>query len=473
MITPLREPTPPERILPTNGAAEQRLLGATMCDNHLLDEIAFLQPDHFANALHGRIFTTIRQLVERGDVANIVSMARSFEEDPALLEYGGRRYLAQVVAAGAMCGAGEVKTYAQAVFDCHLRRELIRLTEEATAAAYAENLDDPPMGQLERLEAVLQRLAETGQSGAGARSLSTMMAAVMANAQEAYARGDQISGARTGFADLDAMLGGLQPADLVILAGRPSMGKTSFGENIARNAAKAGSAVVFYSLEMSWEQLTARTMAGDAKIAADWARRPAEFNRYVDDLVVAQGDLNPLLFHIDDEASLPVAAMHARARRLKRQHGLGLVVVDYLQLASAARPQGRAEMNRVQEVAEITAALKRMAKDLDVPVLALSQLSRKVEEREDKRPQLSDLRESGAIEQDADVVMFLFREEYYLREPNPADHAKWTAWRDKLNAVHDKAELIVAKNRHGPTATVQLRFDKGTTQFSNLARGFD
>jgi len=232
------------------------------------------------------------------------------------------------------------------------------------------------------------------------------------------------------------------------------MGKTALAENIARNAAKAGSAVCFYSLEMSWEQLTARTLAGEARVAADWSRRPANFNLYVDRLVEAQRRLDPQQFWTDDETALSVAAMHARARRLKRQHGLGLIVTDYLQLASAPRP-GRREMNRVQEVSEITNALKRMAKDLHVPVLALSQLSRQVEGRSDKRPLLSDLRESGSIEQDADVVMFLYRAEYY--EPDNED-------------VRGKAEVIVAKNRHGATTSLELYFDNSTTQFSNLAR---
>jgi replicative DNA helicase len=445
-----------ELLPPTNGEAEQRLLGAFMCDNRLLDDAEILQPEHFANGLHARIFAAIRQVIGRGDVANIVTLRRIFDQDPALEEFGGGRYLVQLVAAGARTTI-EVKGYARLVHDCFLRRELIRLTQEATAAAYREDLDNPPREQIELLESGLSRLAESGQAGAGFRSLSAMMGATLANAEEAYKRGDTMDGALTGFTDLDQVLGGLHPSDLVILAARPSMGKTALAENIARNAAKAGSAVCFYSLEMSWEQLTARTLAGEARVAADWSRRPADFNLYVDRLVEAQRRLDPQQFWTDDEAALSVAAMHARARRLKRQHGLGLIVTDYLQLASAPRP-GRREMNRVQEVSEITNALKRMAKDLHVPVLALSQLSRQVEGRSDKRPLLSDLRESGSIEQDADVVMFLYRAEYY--EPDNED-------------VRGKAEVIVAKNRHGPTTSLELYFDNSTTQFSNLARGFE
>ena len=237
-----------ELLPPTNGEAEQRLLGAFMCDNRLLDDAEILQPEHFANGLHARIFAAIRQVNGRGDVANIVTLRRIFDQDPALEEFGGGRYLVQLVAAGARTTI-EVKGYARLVHDCFLRRELIRLTQEATAAAYREDLDNPPREQIELLESGLSRLAESGQAGAGFRSLSAMMGATLANAEEAYKRGDTMDGALTGFTDLDQVLGGLHPSDLVILAARPSMGKTALAENIARNAAKAGSAVCFYSLE--------------------------------------------------------------------------------------------------------------------------------------------------------------------------------------------------------------------------------
>jgi replicative DNA helicase len=397
----------------------------------------------------------MRRLIEAGRAADPTMLKAVFDQDPALQAHGGAAYLGQLVKAGMYRRARvEVEQLARLVHDCWLRRELILLATEAIEAAYRVDIDNPPMAQVEGLEAGLRRLAEGGQAGPRARSLSAMMAQTLANADAAYKRGDQITGVLTGFADLDKVLGGLHPSDLVVLAARPSMGKSALAENIARNAAKAGGGVCFYSLEMSAEQLTARTLAGEGQVPADWIRRPAEFNRYSDHLVIAQRRLEPVVFYTDDEAGLSVATMHSRARRLKRQHGLDLIVTDYLQLATAPRT-GRREQNRVQEVGEITNALKRMAKDLNVPVLALSQLSRQVEVRTGKRPLLSDLRESGAIEQDADVVMFIYRQEYY--EPDNED-------------VRNLAEVIVAKNRHGPTATVQLFFDNNTTQFSNLAR---
>jgi replicative DNA helicase len=299
-------------------------------------------------------------------------------------------------------------------------------------------------------------------------------------ALDAFKRGDKIAGVTTGFADLDKVLGGLHRSDLVILAGRPSMGKTALAENIARNASKAGKSVGFFSLEMANEQLGSRVLAGESGIPADWVRRADLNQQHFDKLLEAKRQTDDLPLYIDDTPGLSVDAMHARARRWKRQHGLDLIVIDYLQLAQAPRPEGRRDQNRVQEVSEITARSKRLAKDLGVPVLALSQLSRGVENRDDKRPLLADLRDSGSIEQDADVVMFLFRKEYYLQhEPTRrADEKEATftrrvaEWRDELEAARNKAALIIAKNRHGATGSVELHFDGRTTQFSNLARGF-
>lgn len=473
MSTRLREPEPLPRVAPANAEAEQHLLGAVLCDNSLLDCAEILRPEHFYNAMHGRIFEAVRKFIDRGDVADPVTLKPIFDQDPALQEVGGVRYLAQLASAGVFRAARvEVEQLTRIMYDCALRRELILLTEEATTVAYRDPFD-PAKEQIERLEAGLRRLAESGQTGAGFQRLSATTERALEIALDAFKRGDKLAGVTTGFADLDKALRGLHRSDLVILAGRPSMGKTALAENIARNAAKFGKSVGFFSLEMANEQLGSRVLAGESGIPADWVRRADLNQQHFDKLCEAKRQTDDLPLYIDDTPGLSVDAMHARARRWKRQHGLDLIVIDYLQLAQAPSPEGRRDQNRVQEVSEITARSKRLAKDLGVPVLALSQLSRAVEGRDDKRPLLSDLRDSGSIEQDADVVMFLFREEYYLREPDVVDNAAWTKWRDKQQAVHGKAELIIAKNRHGPTTTVQLRFDKATTQFSNLARGFE
>jgi replicative DNA helicase len=404
-----------------------------------------------------RIFAELRKAIERGDVADPVTLKAAFDLDPALEEKGGARYLVQLVQAGMYRRDRiEIELLARIIYESWLQRELIALLEEHSTVAWRCAANDPPMEQIVRLEAALCRLAESGQPGAGFKSFGATMQQILASAQEAYKSGGNMAGVLTGFADLDKMLGGLHSSDLVILAARPSMGKSALAENIARNVTKAGQVTGFYSLEMSRADLGARTMAGEAGVPADWLRRAAEtFNLHVDKLNAVNSRHAALPFYIDEESALSVATMHSRARRLKRQHGLELIITDYLQLATASRPEGRVQQNRALEVGEISGGLKRIAKDLEIPVLALSQLNRRTEDRgKDKRPQLSDLRESGAIEQDADVVLLLFREEYY--HPENED-------------VQGKAEVIVAKNRHGPTGTVNLYFDSRTTQFSNLA----
>jgi replicative DNA helicase len=467
---------PSERVVPNDIEAEQHLLGAFLCNNRLLEYAEILQPLNFYNASHGRIFEQLQKFTERGEVADPVTLKAIFDRDPGLEDKGGARYLVVLARAGAMrADRIEIEQLRKIVRDCSLDRELILLLDEHLTAAWRHSPCDPPEARIERLEAELHRLAESGRPGAGFQPLDTMMEKALVSGEEAYKRGDGIAGVPTGFVDLDRALGGLHPSDMVVLAARPSMGKTALAENIARKAAKVGKAIGFFSLEMSGTQLTGRTLAGEAGVPADWMRRPAEFRQHVDKLVDAKQQLSRLPVYIDDTPALSVATMHARARRLKRQHGLDLIVTDYLQLAHAPRPEGRSEQNRVQEVGEISSGLKRIAKELEVPVLALSQLSRAVEERPDKRPLLSDLRESGSIEQDADVVMFLYREQYYelRREPDKSNEPAHEKWRKKLEAVAGKADVIIAKNRHGPITTVQLHFDERTTQFYNLARGFD
>jgi len=482
-FTPLRGPPDRlERQPPYNTEAEQALLGALLIDNTAFERVGELvKPEHFGNAMHGRIFEAVAKLIERGQEASPVTLKGVFAADEALKMIGGDRYLGQLAGAGAILL--HIEDYARAVRDLYLRRRLIMLGGEVVDAAYSADLDNPAgpfaaAGQIERAEAQLYELAETGLAGSGFAPIGAAMHRAIVMAEAAYKRDAKIVGVPTGFEDLDRLLGGFHRSDLVILAGRPAMGKTALATDLAFNAACNGETAGFFSLEMADAQLGARVLGGVTKIPSDWVRRGGDLNSgQFDKLLKAQQDYGGLPLWIDDTPALSVPGLRARARRLKRQRGLALVVVDYLQLLQPTRPNGRGEQNRVQEVSEITRGLKALAKELDVPVLALSQLSRAVESRDDKRPLLSDLRDSGSIEQDADVVMFIFREEYYLREPDPADaekpaeDPKWAAWRDKLAAVRNKTEIIIAKQRNGPVGVVKLHFDHATTRFSNLAKG--
>ncbi len=373
--------------------------------------------------------------------------------------------------------------------DLYLRRELVALGEDVVNDAFRQDLDDPAREQIERVEKKLFDLATIGETEGGFRAFGTALTSAILNAEAAFKRSGKTVGVATGFVDLDRKLGGLHPSDLVVLAGRPSMGKTALATNIAfyaartylptpasdpRKAAEDGAVVGFFSLEMSAEQLATRILAEESGVSSDRIRRGDVSHEDFDKFVQASQRLAALKLFIDDTPALSVAAVRTRARRLKRQQGLGLIVVDYLQLLRPSN-QSRAQDNRVQEISEITRGLKALAKELDVPVLALSQLSRAVEQREDKRPMLADLRESGSIEQDADVVMFIFREEYYLsreptRRPDEAESKyseRYQEWRERLEKVHGLGEIIVAKQRHGPIGAVKLRFDAETTKFDN------
>src|SRR5690348_11612615 len=409
-VTALRQPGElSPRVPPHNYEAEMALLGAILANNLVFDKVnEFLRPDHFADALHGRIYEAAGKLIERGQIADALTLKSLFDQDPALIEHGGAAYLARL--AGSVVTIINAEDYGRVIHDLHLRRQLIELGEEMVNVAHGQDLDLPATGQIETAEEQLFRLSETG---------------AVKMAEAAVNREGHVTGVTTGLIDLDKKLGGLQPSDLVILAGRPSMGKTALATNIAFNAAQAhmespenGGRVAFFSLEMSAEQLAMRILAERTEISSDRIRR-GEISRDDDftRLVIAAQELQKLPMHIDDTPGLTVPALRTRARRLKRRHGLGLIVVDYLQLMRS--PAGFRNENRVQEVSEITRGLKAIAKELDVPVLALSQLSRAVEQRDDKRPQLADLRESGSIEQDADVVMFIFREQYYHERGEP------------------------------------------------------
>jgi replicative DNA helicase len=475
------EEMPPVRELPHNFEAEQALLGAILINNEAYSRVSdFLRAEHFFDPVNGRIFEAAAKLIERHQVANPVTLKNLFEGDEALADVGGAKYLARLAAAAVtIINAGD---YGRTIFDLHLRRKLIELAETMRAEAESPDLDSDAARQIETAEQHLFDLATTGEYEGGFRTFNDVLAAAIDMAEAAYKREGQLTGTSIGFTDLDKLLGGLQASDLIILAGRPSMGKTALATNMAYNAARLcrfdidangqkkvsdGAVVGFFSLEMSAEQLATRILAEASGVSSDRIRKGDLSNEEFQRVVEANQELVRLPFFIDDTPALSVAQLRTRARRLKRQHGLSMIVVDYLQLLRSTST--RASDNRVQEISEITRGLKALAKELDVPVLALSQLSRAVEQREDKRPQLADLRESGSIEQDADVVMFIYRQEYYLARTEPdlgtEEHEKWQM---KMDEVHNLAEAIIGKQRHGPTGTVKLVFTGELTRFSDF-----
>ncbi len=477
--TPLLRPVEtPARTLPANEEAEQALLGAILINNTAIERVAdFLKPEHFLHPAHGRIYGACLRLREQSRIADPISLRNLFEQDGALTEVGGAQYLETL--ARAVVSVLNAEDYGRTIYDLHLRRQLIAVGEEVVNDAYRHDLDNDASEQIRQAEEKLYGLATDGEFQRGFRRFDDIVLTALDDASRALNRQSRLTGITTGLTDIDRMLGGLQPSDLVVLAARPSMGKTALATNMAFNAARAflesngteGAVVGFFSLEMSAEQLATRILSDHAEIQSEKIRKgemkKADFPR----LAESANFVRKVPFFVDDTAGLTISQLRTRALRLKRTQNLGLIVVDYLQLM---RPSGtqRAD-NRVQEISEITRGLKMVAKDLNVPVLALSQLSRAVEQREDKRPLLADLRESGSIEQDADVVMFIFREAYYVekREPNPGtpEHAEWLA---EMERVHNLADVIVAKQRHGPTGTVRLHFEGAFTRFSNLEQRY-
>jgi len=374
--------------------------------------------------------------------------------------------------------------YGQAIYDTAIRRNLILVGEEMVSVAYDGDVEMTPVKQIEKVEGELFQLAEKGRYDGGFQNFSSALSASIQMAGEAYQRDGGLSGLATGLDDLDRQMGGLQKSDLIILAGRPAMGKSSLATNIAFNIAKAwkgevtpdghtktvnGGVAAFFSLEMSAEQLATRMLAEQAEISSSDIRRGRIHDSQFSKLVDVSNMMSQLPLYIDDTGGLSVAQVAARARRLKRQKGIDFIVIDYLQLLSGSTKAS--SQNRVQELTEITTTLKALAKELEVPIMALSQLSRQVEARDDKHPQLADLRESGSIEQDADVVLFVYREEYYLKNKEPKEGTpEHMTWQGDMEKVHGKAEIIIGKQRHGPTGTVQLSFEAQFTRFGNLAR---
>jgi replicative DNA helicase len=472
------------RVHPHNIEAEQALLGALLVNNEVYDRIASLVNDsHFYDPVHARIFEIAAARIQKNALASPVTLKAYMEDDPGLAELGGPAYLARL--AGAAISIFAARDYAQMVYDLAVRRNLMEIGEEISLKAATVTPDSEPRDQIVEAEQRLYQIGEQGHVESGFQSFLKAVTDAVNVANAAYQRDGGLAGVSTGLIDMDKKLGGLHPSDLLILAGRPSMGKTSLATNIAFNIAKAykkgarpdggegaisGGVVGFYSLEMSAEQLAARILSEAAQVPSEQIRRgdmtEEEFRRFVE----AAKALESCPLYIDDTPALPISQLAARARRLKRQHGLDVLIVDYLQLVRPAS----AKDSRVNEVSEITQGLKAIAKELNIPVMALSQLSRQVENREDKRPQLSDLRESGSIEQDADVVMFVFREEYYKEREKPGEHdvEAMMKWQEEMSRLHGKAEVVIGKQRHGPIGTVELAFEGRFTRFSNLAKNY-
>ena len=470
------------RTAPHNIEAEQSLLGAILVNNEALYRVSdFLEPIHFFEPIHQQIFEIGRSLIRTGKLASPVTLKTFLPADANIAGLSLPQYLARLAAeATTIINAAD---YGRAIYDLAIRRELIQVGEDMVNVAFDAPVDFAPRAQIEDAERRLYELAESGRYDGGFQRFAQALTVAVDMAAKAFQRDGKLSGIATGLRDLDTKMGGLQSSDLIIVAGRPGMGKTALATNIAYNVAKAhraevqadgtmksinGGIVGFFSCEMSAEQLATRILAEQTSISSSSIRRggitEADFEKIRDYSI----ELQSLPLYVDETGGLSISQLTARARRLKRQKGLDLIVVDYIQLLQGS---GKRSDNRVQEVTEITTSLKALAKELNVPVIALSQLSRQVESRDDKRPQLSDLRESGSIEQDADVVMFVFREEYYLANKEPrVGTPEYEKWQLDMSLVHGKAEVIIGKQRHGPTGTVELQFEGQFTRFGDLAQ---
>ena len=471
---------PDYRQAPHNLEAEMALLGAILVNNEACDRVAgFLQPEHFHEALHARIYEAASILIRGGKLASPVTLKTYFDNDETLAEIGGPAYLARLAASATTIINAE--EYGRTVYELAQRRQLINIGTDIVNDSFDTQVDTTTRDLIEQAEQSLYEIAESGRFGQGFQPFGTALTQSIDMAAAAYQRDGGLSGLSCGLKDLDERMGGLQSSDLIILAARPAMGKSSLAANIAYHVAKNfdaehnpdgtvhvknGGVVAFFSLEMSSEQLATRIISEQSGISSEKIRRGKIDEQEFHKLVEVSQELQSLPLYLDDTGGLAIAQVAARARRLKRQRGLGLIIIDYLQLLTGS--SRRSSENRVQEITEITTSLKALAKELNVPIMALSQLSRQVENRDDKRPQLADLRESGSIEQDADVVMFIYREEYYLARKEPrAGSAEHIEWQEEMDRTHGLAEVIIGKQRHGPTGTVPLQFDANLTRFSN------
>jgi len=469
------------RTAPHNIEVEQALLGAILVNNDAYYRVSdFLKADHFMEALHGEIYRVAAEMIRANKTANPVTIKTFLPADEQVGDMSIAQYLARLAAEATTIINAE--DYGRSIFDLATRRNLITIGEDMVNIAYDAPIETSPSDQIEDAERRLFDLAEKGGSDAGFSTFGNAMNIALDMAAAAYQRDGGLSGIATDIQALDQRMGGLQPSDLIVLAGRPGMGKTSLATNIAFNIAHNykgdveadgspstldGGVVGFFSLEMSSEQLATRIISEQAEVSSSKIRRgeitEADFTK----LTICANEMSKVPLYIDETGGISIAQLAARARRLKRQKGLDLLIIDYIQLMQGSAKNAG---NRVQEVTEITTGLKALAKELGIPVIALSQLSRQVENRDDKRPQLSDLRESGSIEQDADVVLFVYREEYYLQNGEPEEGTEeWLKWKEKLDRARGRAEVIIAKQRHGPTGTAQLGFQGEFTRFSDIA----
>lgn len=471
------------RHSPHNIEVEQALLGAILINNEAFYRVSdFLEPVHFFDPLHRDIFEKCAQLIRMGKIADPRTIKSFLEEKQTIGEITVAEYLTRLAYEAATIINAE--DYGRTVYDLAIRRSLITIGEDMVNIAYDAPVDMGPRGQIEDAERRLYELAEAGQFNTGFMGFNEALKTAVDMASAAFQRTGHLSGLATGLADMDRLMGGLQASDLIILAARPGMGKTSLATNIAYNIAKAwrgeqqadgviktvdGGIVGFFSLEMSSEQLATRIISEQSGVSSSEIRRGAIQEDQFDRIVEAAQEMQRIPLWIDQTGGISIAQLAARARRLKRQRGLDLLIIDYIQLIQGSTR--RSSENRVQEITEITTKLKALSKELNVPILALSQLSRQVESREDKHPQLSDLRESGSIEQDADVVLFIYREEYYLKNRKPKEGTEeFFKWAAEMEQAHGRSEVIIGKQRHGPTGTIELQFEDELTRFSSIAR---
>lgn len=458
---------PAGRELPHSIDTEQALLGAILVDNQVLDRVSeVVESQHFSDPLHARLFEIIRGLIEGGRLADTATVSAQVADFPEIVPgMTVARYVGRLLASATT--TMYARDYARVVREMAVRRDLIRIGGDMIEASFASESDVPVKDIIAITEGGLYELAERGTYGKGSRPLSEILVDVTTAANDAYIAGGRPSGLKTGIADLDKRLSGLAPGNLVILAGRPSMGKTALALNIAFRIAKTGTAVQVDSMEMSGEELGFRLLAEQAEIPANKIRTGELTAGQIEHVARTATRIRDVPIFVDDAGGLTIGKLAARARRIKRKRGIGCLVIDYLQLMAGG------SNNRVSDVTEITTGLKALAKELEIPVIALSQLSRKCEERSDKRPLLSDLRDSGSIEQDADIVLFVYRDEYYIEREKPDDKnaADLAKWQDRMRDASGKAEIIVAKDRHGTPGIVPVAFEGSLTRFSDLAHG--
>ncbi len=458
--------------LPHNIEAEQGIIGAILLNNEIYYDVSeIINYEHFYEPIHQLIYNTIGNQISNGKIATPITLKSYFEIEKNLEDIGGSNYLVRL--ANSAVSLDYAKNYAQIIYDLAVRRGLYELGGKVQHDAIASEIEIKTEDLIEEAEKDLYQISENGSSRNNIQSFQSSVEEAIELAKKAFEKDSSVVGISSDFTDLDAKLGGFHPSDLIIIAGRPSMGKTSLATNIAFNIANdahknnTNASVLFFSLEMSSEQLARRILSEQARISSNDIRRGNLSENDLDNLVSVSKDILNIPLYIDDTPAVNIGTLSSRARRLKRKNGLGVIVVDYLQLLRPSKTS-RNEC-RVLEISEITQGLKALAKELNIPIIALSQLSRQVEQREDKKPQLSDLRESGSIEQDSDVVMFIYREEYYLEKnaPSPGT-SEFIEWQQKMDEIHGQADLLIMKQRHGPTGNVKLNFDAKYTRFGNF-----